>query len=72
MNMDDNIDALILRLTHISRCAKAGGRSEVCTCLPGERKELLQHALAGLTLDEKIREMLLEEIRKISNEVRDS
>jgi hypothetical protein len=72
MNTDVGIDALILRLTHISRCSKAFGRSSTCTCLPVARRELIKHALASLTLDEKIREMLLEEISKISSEVRDS
>jgi hypothetical protein len=62
----------ILRVTHISRCAKASGRSEVCTCLPTVRNGLIQHALAGLTMNSETREVLLNEISKISNEVRDS
>lgn len=68
--MDADARALILRSTHISRCASASRGSSVCTCLPVARIALIKHALAGLTLDADLRETLLEEIRKIHSDIR--
>lgn len=62
---------LILRSTHISRCAQVGERSPKCTCLPTARVELIKHTLAGLTLDEDLRKHLLEEIYKLQSGIRE-
>jgi hypothetical protein len=70
--MDETTRELILRTSHISRCAQASGRSSQCTCLPVARVALINHALAGLTLDAECRKQLMDEISKILGTNRDS
>ena len=60
------------KTTHESKCPQSSiiKNDFGCECHPDTRIRLLQHILAGCTLDQKTREAMLEEIQKCINKER--